>query len=237
MNNIKLFFLAIIFTISCISAKTNILQNVSNIPVFDTLRFQKIVIEGEGRFFISVTQSNQDKLEINASKDLLDLITITNQGNCLIIKGEMSLSKYKKQIDINIKVKNLNSIDLKKGMKTENLVSHNNPTSIKFENVLSGDSLKINGEGKVLLTGNLHYNYVQIKNSGILKCDLAGHAKSLYLNIDGMGTFKANDLEVINGLFDVNGITKIKINQVKYAKINANGIHYINTSVNFDINI
>ena len=151
--------IVVVFFCSCkIVSKDKVLRKENNIENH-FLAFQNIIIEGEGRFNISITQCNQNNVRINADDDQLGLISISNNNKFLKILGDNKLRKYRKIIDIDINIDTLKSICLKKKLETSTIFKQNTLTTIKFLNKILGDTLVIIGEGRNKISGDIYFKH------------------------------------------------------------------------------
>jgi len=183
--------------------------------VFVAASFQKISIEGKGRFQIYIKQSEQSGYKIEAAPEQLPLVKILSENNCLVIRGDKKLDNDKHDIDIYIHVKTIQAIK-------SSAVS-----DIEFENPITGDALSIETSGVNNVTGTLIIRKLDIDDSGVNKFDINGKAEKLTLNKSGVGNFDALDLEVQEGIINVSGIGSASVNIIKSAEFYSSGISKI----------
>ncbi len=183
---------------------------------------------------MSITQSEKNNVEINASEEQLELLDVSVSNNTLTIDGDKKLGNISRKIYIDVEMKDLESIKMKKG-DNENIKISNNEVAINFQKEMNGDSLMIYGQGKMEINGGLHYKYIKLFHEGIINCDLEGSTDFLDLYTQGIANIKAKDLLANDGNIYSEGISKIDVNMLNDAKIKAEGIHLVKYNDNPNI--
>ena len=222
--------------ISFIGCKSTNSINKSTGTEINDFSFQDIVIKGKGEINLSITQSDHDFIDIDATDEQLELLTITNEKNKLTITGEKELDMIPKSIFIDIEIKDLKSLTIKKG-NNHGFKANDNEVYVEFINELSGDSLELYGEGKNEFAGALNYDFIKIHHEGIVNCKLKGSADYLDLHVEGIAKIDADDLIVKDGNVHSEGISKINVNMLNDANVSAEGIHLIRYNDNPNIKL
>lgn len=234
MKNLVYLFLisaSVLFSTSCKSPNSITKSNDNSISDF---HFQNIEIKGKGEIFVSVTQGDKDLLSVDATEEQLDLLTIINEKNKLTIIGDKELEMIAKDIYIDIEIRELKSIKIKKG-NNNGVKASDNKVYFDFTNKISGDSLEIYGEGKSEFAGILNYDFIKLHHQGILNCEFEGSAKYLDLHVEGIAKIDAKDLLVEDGNVHSEGISRINVNMLNDANVSAEGIHLIKYNDNPNI--
>jgi hypothetical protein len=201
--------------ISCNTFGVKHMKRKPNDSVFVAASFQKISIEGKGRFRIYIKQSEQSGYKIETAPEQLQLVKFSNENNCLKIEGDKKLDNKRRDIDIYINVKTIQEI------------KSSSVSDIEFENTITEDVLLIETSGVNNVTGTLIIRKLDIDDSGVNKFDLNGKAETLRLNKSGVGNFNALDLEVQEGVINVSGIGGVSVNILKSAEFYSSGISKI----------
>lgn len=198
--------------ISCNTFGVKQIKRELNDSVFVAASFQKVSIDGKGRFRIHIKQSGRDGYKIEAVPEQLESVKVLNENNYLKITGEKKLDNDRREINIYIQVKNIQ------------VIKSNSVSNIQFENTITGESLSIEVSGVNNVTGTLLIKKLDINDSGVNKFNLSGKAERLNLDKSGIGAFNALDLEVQEGIINVSGIGKASVNILKSAEFYSSGI-------------
>jgi hypothetical protein len=198
--------------ISCNTFGVKQIKREPNDSVFTAASFQKVSIEGKGRFRIYIKQSGQDGYKIEAAPKQLGWGKVSNENNCLKIIGDKKLDNDRHEINIFIHIKTIQSI------------ISSSVCNIQFEDTITGESLSIEASGVNNVTGSLNIKKLDINDSGVNKFNLSGKAERLNLNKSGVGSFNALNLEVQEGIINVSGIGSASVNILKSAELYSSGI-------------
>ena len=214
---VKIILIGLLFPIwiSCSTFGVKHMKRKPSDSVFVVASFQKISIEGKGRFQIYIKQSEQSGYKIEAAPDQLDLVKFSNENNRLGIRGDQKLDNDRREINIYIHVKTIQAI------------KSNSVSDIEFEYPIIGDALLIETRGVNNVTGTLIIRKLDIDDSGVNKFDINGKAERLTLNKSGVGNFNALDLEVQEAIINVSGIGSASVNILKSAEFYSSGISKI----------
>jgi biopolymer transport protein ExbD len=234
MKNL-IYLIISLFTISsfssCESSKS--INKSQGSPISD-FNIQDILIKGKGEIYLTVSQGEKDYMEIDATEEQLELLTINNSKNKLFIDGDKELENFSRTINIDIEVKDLNSIKIKKG-DNDGIKPSDNKVTIRFLNEMVGDSLVIYAQGKNEIVGLLNYEYIKLHHEGILNSELEGSAKYLDLHVEGIAKIDAYNLIAEDGNVHSEGISRINVNLQNDANVKAEGIHLIKYNDNPNI--
>jgi hypothetical protein len=198
--------------ISCNTFGVKQIKKEPNDSVFTAASFQKVSIEGKGRFRIYIKQSGQDGYKIEAAPEQLESVKVLNENNCLKITGKKKLDNDRREINIYIHIKTIQEI------------KSSSVSDIQFENTITGESLSIETSGVNNVTGTLIIKKLDVNDSGVNKFNLNGKVERLNLNKSGIGSFNALDLEVQEGIINVSGIGSARVNILKSAEFYSSGI-------------
>ncbi len=162
----------------------------------DIASFDKISVNG--RFNISINQSEKQEIKIIAPEKIISnvrteningVLTINmidpNQSKTLLesIKDKWSDYLIRKPIEISISVSNLQTID-SKGASTIDLLG-----------LLNANELQINLSGATKATLNTQIgNQLNVSLEEASKLDIKGEVGKLYLNCNGASVFNGNNL-------------------------------------------
>ncbi len=190
-------FIGLLAYASCsftgIKGNGNVVKVEKNIKPFTELEF-------DGVFDVILTQGETEKLEIEADENLIDLVTIKNVGNQLIVgfKKGTNLRKSTK-FNIYITLKDITSLTME------------GVGDIKNTGTLNLKTLEINKSGVGDLNLNISSSILDVNNSGVGDVNLTGSSTHLIIDNSGVGdviadTFKADDVKLDN-----NGVGDAKV--------------------------
>lgn len=201
--------------ISCNTFGVKQMKRKPNDSTFVAASFQKINVDGKGKFRIFIKQCEQNGYKIEAAPSQLEFVKVLIENNCLEITGDRKLDRDKREINIYFNVKTLQ------------VIKSSSVSNIQFENPIRGDALLIETSGVNNVSGTLIIKKLDIDDSGVNKFDLKGKAERLNLNKSGVGSFDALDMEVQEGIINVSGIGNASVNIVKSAEFYSSGISKI----------
>ncbi|NJB69791.1 hypothetical protein GGR42_000253 [Saonia flava] len=136
----------------------------------------------------------EEKIEIEASRNLHDRIIVRKDGDKLYIKMENNLNiKGQETLNIYITTKQITDFEAK------------GDSRIVLENLLDAQSAKIELSGDSYFTGELFLNDLKLVAKGDSKADVYGDVGLLYVELTGDSTLKDYDLEVDDLLMDLRG--------------------------------
>jgi len=197
-------FIGLLAYASCsftgIKGNGNVVKVEKNIKPFTEL-------ELDGVFDVILTQGETEKLEIEADENLIDLVTIKNVGNKLIVgfKKGTNLRKSTK-FNVYITLKDITSLTME------------GVGDIKNMGRLNLKTLEINKTGVGDLNLNISSSILDINSSGVGDVNLTGSSSHLIIDNSGVGdviadTFKADDVKLDNnGVGDAKVFASEKIN-------------------------
>ena len=198
--------------ISCNTFGVKQIKNEPNDSLFVKASFEKVSIEGKGRFRVYIRQTDQDGYKIEAEPEQLESLNVSDEGNRLKITGDKKLENYRNEITVYIHVKDLKEIATATVCR------------IQFENTITGESLSIDATGVNNVKGTLIVKKLVINDAGVNNFNLKGKTEKLVLNKSGVGSFNALDLEAQEGRIDISGVGKASVNIVKSAEFYSSGI-------------
>ncbi len=198
--------------ISCNTFGVKQTKNEPNDSAFVKASFERVSIDGKGKFRISIKQGEQEGYNIEAEPEQLELLNISNEGNRLKINGGKKLENYRHPITIRIHVKNINKITTATAC------------NIQFENTITGESLTMDLTGVNNVKGTLDVKKLDINDSGVNNFTLSGKVERLVLDKSGVGSFDALDLEAQEGIINLSGVGNAKVNIVKSAEFSSSGV-------------
>lgn len=172
--------------------------------------FEKIIFEaGVGRLY--VTQGDKESLRIQASAEVLDMITAT------INDGTLRLGIKEKKYPFSEKVK------FYVAMKTLSSITLNGNGELQSEGTLAIDSLEVdlNGSGSVSLDVKGKGLRVTISGSG--DADIKGQVEEQVVHIAGAGTYHAQDLLSKDAVLTLNGSGNVLVNVTENLKVDIYG--------------
>jgi hypothetical protein len=210
-----------VFLTSCITFKINIPHGSGNVisETRDVVNFKEVSLEGIGN--LTIEQGNIESLTIQAEDNVMPQIKSEVNNGILHISFKKPFLNVipTKDINFNLKVKNLTNINLS---GAANIVSNN----------LTTDQLKIvtSGAGKIKLTVNA--NNLDINLSGAGSIELSGKVSTQKIIISGAGNYQAKNLESKNCIVIVSGVGSAVINAIESLDVTISGVGNVNYTGN-----
>lgn len=158
-------------------------------------------IDISGSFEIILNQGDQEKVELEADKNLLELIETKVKNNTLYISSKKPIGNAK-SLKIYITAVNVDDIDASGAIKLSNKGTY------KTENL----EIDISGAADVNL--NLDVENLSMELSGASESTLVGNATNFEIEISGAGELQAKKLKTRNTNIDISGAG----NAIVYAK-------------------
>lgn len=180
-------------------------------------------IETSGNFNVTLTQSEQPSLIIEAPDNIESLIKTEVSNGILHIsfaKGKMRLDSTPKLF---INVKKLESIEA------------SGITKIKATNKFTVDKIKLEISGVGNIEMELQANEIRTEQSGAGNIKLSGTTNLLKADISGAGNLKSADLKSDSVIIDISGVGEAKVNAIKSLEADVSGAGSINYTGNPEI--
>ena len=206
---------------SCVTFKINIPHGSGNVisETRDISNFQEVNLQGFGN--LNIEQGDVESITIQAEDNVLPLIsTEVNNGILKISFKKPFLNVIPtKDINFNLKVKNLKNIDLS---GAANIVGSN----------LTADQLKIvtSGAGKIKLNFNADSLVVNLSGTGSI--ELSGKVPLQKIIISGAGNYQAKNLESKSCAIVISGFGNATINATDSLDITISGAGNVNYTGN-----
>lgn len=164
-------------------------------------------------FNVYITFSDtEEKIEIEANRNLHDRIVVRKDGDKLIVKMEDNLNiNGKRTLNIYIVTKQITDFEIKGNSR------------VVLENVLDAQSAKIALYGDSFFTGELFLNDLKIAAKGDSRIDAYGDVGLLYADLSGDSTLKDYDLEVDDLILDLRGDSDAYLSVSNTIDIDARG--------------
>lgn len=149
-------------------------------------------LEVKGVFDIILTQGDNEKIEIETDENLIDIVSVVNENNRLIIdfkKGKRVRKSTK--FNIYVTLKDLTSIEME------------GVGDLKNNGILNLKTLTLINTGVGDVDLNINSSILNINNSGVGDVNLLGSASHLIIDNSGVGdiqaeSFKAKDVKLNN---------------------------------------
>ena len=168
-------------------------------------------IKVSGAYTIYLSQDDECSLRVVADENIQKIIKSEVKNGVLYIKNETSIRNAKK-------------MELYIGFKHLRFIKANGAISLKNENVLKFDELKIEINGASSAKLELSANKVSIDNSGASSIYLEGKAKELNIDISGAGSVNAVDFKVNEARIDISGVGTGKVYVEDKLRVSISGI-------------
>ncbi len=172
--------------------------------------FDKISIEGV--FPVELSQDgNAEFVKVEADENLQDYITVTNEGDKLVVKMKEEASIHKsKKMKVYINIKKLSELNFK------------SVGSLKTVNQLKLDTLELNSESIGKLELDIDATFLRANLSSVSSSVLKGKVTEVRINNKSVGTLSAYDLK--------SGTMKIHNTAIGTAEVYADSAFYIRSS-------
>jgi len=168
-------------------------------------------IKVSGAYTIYLSQDDNCSLKVVADENIQELIKTEVRNNVLYIKNEESIRDTKK-------------MELYIGFKYLRFIKANGAISLKNENMLKFDELKIEINGASSAKLELSANKLSIDNSGASSISLKGKVKELNIDISGAGSVNAVDLRALEARVDISGVGTGKVFVLDKLRVSISGI-------------
>jgi hypothetical protein len=179
---------------------------------FSVQSFNEIKIEGV--FNVHLTQGNTESVKLSIDDNLLQYITVKNEGSQLVVKWEKdrqtSINNVKS--DLYITFKNINELAL----NTVGKVSSTNTLK------LNSFELDVNSVGETNLDVNCQS--LDIDHNGVGSLVLEGRATRATIDCSGVGGLKAFDLIVDILKLQCSGVGSAEVTAEKEISVSASGV-------------
>ncbi len=168
-------------------------------------------IKVSGAYTIYLSQDDACSLRVVADENIQKIIKTEVKNDILYIKNKTSIRNAKK-------------MELHIGFKYLRFIKANGAISLKNENTLKFDELKIEINGASSAKLELSANKLSIDNSGASSIQLKGKAKELNIDISGAGSVNAIDLKASEARVDISGVGSGKVYVQDKLRVSISGI-------------
>ena len=168
-------------------------------------------IKVSGAYTIYLSQNDECSLRVVADENIQKIIKTEVRNDILYIKNETSIRDAKK-------------MELYIGFKYLRFIKANGAISLKNENGLKFDVLKIEINGASSAKLELSANKLSIDNSGASSIHLKGKANELNIDISGAGSVNAIDFKVREARVDISGVGTGKVFVEDKLRVSISGI-------------
>lgn len=168
-------------------------------------------IKVSGAYTIYLSQDDECSLRVVADENIQKIIKTEVRNDILYIKNETSICDAKK-------------MELYIGFKYLRFIKANGAISLKNENDLKFDELKIEINGASSAKLELSANKLSIDNSGASSIHLKGKANELNIDISGAGSVNAIDFKVSEARVDISGVGTGKVFVEDKLRVSISGI-------------
>ncbi len=168
-------------------------------------------IKVSGAYTIYLSQDDECSLRVVADENIQKIIKTEVKNDILYIKNETSIRNAKK-------------MELYIGFKYLRFIKANGAISLKNENNLKFDELKIEINGASSAKLELSANRLSIDNSGASSIHLKGKANELNIDISGAGSVNAIDFKVSEARVDISGVGTGKVFVEDKLRVSISGI-------------
>ncbi len=195
----------------------NVIRQTRDVTPFTSLNIG-------GVFNIFLSQSNQEKLMIEADENLLEYIETSVRGGELYIEMDDVEIKESKKLNIYITFKDIDAMNIH-GVNT-----------VTSEQKLTFDELDIERAGVGNTELELDCNYLFVHSSSVGTIKLSGKAEEVKLRNSGVGSIKAKDLITQKLELNNSGIGSVSVYADETIEINSSGIGSVTYSGNAKVN-
>ena len=178
-------------------------------------------LTAHGVFSLQLSQGDKESVKIEAEDNLIDLITVKNEGSDLEIE-------MKKDVNINSKKKMIVYVTFKslKSMYLGMVGSTSSDEQLKFSDL----KFKNQSVGSVNL--NMALQTLNLENESVGSLKLKGSADNAIIKSNSVGSVQAGDFVVQKMDIDNNGIGGITVNAEKELKVSESFLGKVNNKGN-----
>ena len=178
-------------------------------------------LSSHGVFSLKLSQGDKETVKIEAEDNLIDLITVENEGNSLKISMKKDVSiNTKKGMVVYVTFKNLKNMDLSMVGGTSS------DEQLKFSDL----KFKNQSVGSVNLDMALQSLHLENESVGSLK--LKGRAENAVIKSNSVGSVQAGDFVVQKMEIDNNGVGSATVNAEKELKVSDSFLGKVNNKGN-----
>ncbi|MDG1477924.1 MAG: DUF2807 domain-containing protein [Vicingaceae bacterium] len=170
--------------------------------------FNKIDISGG--FEVLLNQGNEEKIEIEADENLLELIETQVKGNTLYISSEKPIGESE-TLKIYITIVDVDHIDASGAIQLTN------------KGVYKTDNITIIVSGASDIDLDINTRILNMSMSGASETTLSGKASNFGVKISGAGDLDAKNLKTRNTFIDISGAGNAIVYAKKTLKIEVSG--------------
>jgi hypothetical protein len=207
--------LGVTILFSCTTAITTgqTVKESRELPAFDVI---SLAMSGD----IFIRQGDKQSVEIEASKDVLDIIETKIKGDALVVKTQDGHWRNLGQVRVYITVPTIHGLNVSgSGEMVCQTPIHSN--DIKIE---------VSGSGNITIS-DLKAPVISTSITGSGNINLGGSNEQANLDavITGSGSFKAEDLNVANAHVTITGSGSARVSALKQLETNITGsgsVHY-----------
>ncbi|MEJ7625652.1 MAG: head GIN domain-containing protein [Ferruginibacter sp.] len=193
-----------------IEGNGKIINRTVSVKSFDAL-------DAEGVFEIKLIQGNNESVFLEGDENLLEYITVHNEGTKLII----DMDKLK---DKNVNYKTKNKLKVSVTFRNVKAMEFKTVGDVASSGELKFDNLLINHQGVGTLNITLTANTISLKNKGVSDIILTGKATQATIKNSGVGSIKAGNLAVQSMNIQNSGVGSAEVNVEKDVKVRSSGL-------------
>ncbi|MEP7318202.1 MAG: head GIN domain-containing protein [Panacibacter sp.] len=170
-------------------------------------------IRAEGLYELVLIQDDKESVKIEADDNLMDLFSVNNDGNTLVITmpklKDNNIRFNDKKEDKNLRLKVYVSF---KQLKNLDVAVIGN---VRCENVVKAGAFKLESKNVGNVNLKLTADKLTVNNKGVGNITLQGNATSAEISNKGVGEFEGSDLVVQTMNIENSGIGDANVNVVK----------------------
>lgn len=165
-------------------------------------------LTANGVFSLQLSQGDKEQVKIEAEDNLIELITVENEGAELKIKMKKDVSFHsKKKMKVYVTFKSLKNLSL--GMVG----------GTSSDEKLSFGKLKIKNQSVGSVSLNMTVQSLHLENESVGTLKLAGSADNAVIKSNSVGSIQAGDFVVQKMEIDNNGVGSATVNAEKELKV------------------
>lgn len=178
-------------------------------------------LTSQGVFSLKLSQGDKESVKIEAEDNLIELITVKNEGNSLKIEMKKDVNiNSKKGMKVYVTFKSLKNMDLSM------VGSTSSDEQLKFSDL----KFKNQSVGSVNLDMALQTLHLENQSVGSLK--LRGKAENAVIKSNSVGSVQAGDFVVQKMEIDNNGVGGATVNAEQELKVNDSFLGKVNNKGN-----
>lgn len=202
-----LFLIVIVFSfyscVNTIDGDGNVITEERKVSSFNK-------IDISGNFEVLIKQGDTEQLEIEADKNLLELIEAKTKDNTLVIKSKKAIGNVE-SLKLYITFVDIKDIDISGAVE------------LNSKGTIAAEELEIDISGAADVNIDVEANLLKMDMSGASETTLKGKAENFEIELSGAGDLQAEKLKTKHTVVDISGAGSAKVFAKKTLNVEVSG--------------